>query len=132
MRHSDVFLQRVDVSKHVWAVVTVECCNISELQQGESCCCCAYGSSTATVSFAHMFVEVVERWQSVQAEMTCMALLWLICMDGLQMDLQHCQAVKVSLRAVRARVRHFTPVPSPTWRDRKTAILEIHSFYSFF
>lgn len=97
MRHSDVFLQRVDVSKHVWAVVTVERCDVCELQQGKSCCCCAYVSSTATVSFAHMFVEVVERRQSVQAEMTRMALLRLICMDGLQMDLQHRQAMEVSL-----------------------------------
>lgn len=44
-----------------------------------------------------MFVEVVERRQSVQAEMTRMALLRLICMDGLQMDLQHRQAMEVSL-----------------------------------
>lgn len=118
MRYSDVFLQRVDVSKHVWAVVTVERCDISELQQGKRCSCCsAYGSSTATVGFAYMFIEVVERWQSVQADMTRMALLRFICMDGLQMDLQHGQAVEVSLRAVRARVHHFTPVPSSSCRD---------------
>lgn len=121
MRHSDVFLQRVDVSKHVWAVVTVERRNIGELQQGESRRRRrAHVSSTAAVSFAHVFVEVVERRQGVQAEVTRMALLRFICVDGLQMDLQHRQAVEVSLRTVRARVRDFTPVPSSTCSDRQT------------
>lgn len=98
MRHSDVFLQRVDVSKHVWAIVTVERRNISELQQGKRCSRRRTdGSSTGTVSFAHVFIEVVERRQSVEADVACMALLRLICMDGLQMDLQHGEAVEVSL-----------------------------------
>lgn len=80
---SDVLLQRVDVSKHVWAVVTVERCDVGELQQGESCCCCAYSSSAGTVSFAHMFVEVIECWKCVEAELTRMALLGLVGMYGL-------------------------------------------------
>lgn len=73
-----------------------------------------------------MFIKVVERWQGVQADMTCMALLWLICMDGLQMDLQHRKAMEVSLRAVRAGICHFSPVPSSTYRKRQTAKLETH------
>lgn len=115
MRHSDVFLQRVDVSKHVWAVVTVECCHIRELQQGKRRSRRRTDASSAgTVSFAHVFVEVIERWQSVEADVTRMALLRLICVDGLQMDLQHGEAVEVSLGAVRARVCDFTPVSTPT------------------
>jgi len=120
VRHSDVFLQRVDVPKHVGAVVTVERCDVGKLQQGKSrrprraqC------SSTGPVSFAHMFVEVVKCGQSDEAEVTCMALLRLLCMDGLQMDLQHGQAVEVSLRAVRARVRHFTPAGPSPFGDRQ-------------
>lgn len=98
MRHSDVLLQRVDVSKHVWAIVTVERCNVGELQQGKRCARCGTdGSSTGAVSFAHVFIEVVERRQSVQADVTCMALLRLVRVDGLQMDLQHGEAVEVSL-----------------------------------
>lgn len=120
MRHSDVFLQRVDVSEHVWAVVTVERRDVGELQQRESRRRRAHVSPAAAVSFAHVFVEVVERRQGVEAEVTRVALLRFVGVDGLQMDLQHRQAVEVSLRTVRAGVGDFTPVPSSTCRDRQT------------
>lgn len=123
MGHSDVFLQRVDVSKHVWAVVTVERRHIGELQQGKSCCC-PYGAPTGTVGFANMLVEVVECGQCFQTELTGMALLWLISMDSLQMDFQYSQAMEVSLGAVRAGVGHFTPAPSSTYEDEQLATEE--------
>lgn len=97
MGHSDVLLQGVDVPEHVWTVVAVERCDVSELQQRKCCRRCAHGSATAAVSFADVLIEVVERRQGLQAELTRVALLRLICMDGLQMDLQHSQTMEVSL-----------------------------------
>lgn len=109
--HSDVLLQRVDVSKHVWAVVAVKCRDVGELQQRESSRC-THAPSTGAVGFTHVLIEVVEGRQGFQAQLTGVALLWLIGMDGLQMDLQHSQTVEVSLRAVGTRVGHFGPRPS--------------------
>lgn len=91
-----MLLQRVDVPEHVGTVVAVERCDVGELQQRKSRRR-THRSSARTVSFAHVLIEVVERRQSFQAELTRVALLRLICMDGLQVDLQHCQTVEVSL-----------------------------------
>lgn len=92
-----MLLQRVDVPEHVGTVVAVERRDVGELQQRKSRRRRTHRSSARTVSFAHVLVEVVERRQSFQAELTRVALLRLICMDGLQVDLQHCQTVEVSL-----------------------------------
>lgn len=114
MGHSDVLLQGVDVSEHVRTVVAVKRRDVCELKQREGCCCrCrANAPSAGAVGLSHMLVEVVERRQSFQAELAGVALLWLVCMDGLQMDLQHGQAVEISLGAVWAGVRKFSPAPS--------------------
>lgn len=112
-----MLLQGVDVSEHIWAVVAVKRCDVGELQQREGSCC-TYGPCTGAVGFAHVLIEVVERRQSFQAQLTGMALLGLISMDGLQMDLQHSQTVEVSLRAVRTGVRHFSPGPSCSCRNK--------------
>lgn len=69
-------------------------------------------SATAAVGLSHVLVEVVERRQRIQADVTRVALLRLVSVDGLQVDLQHGQAVEVSLGAVGARVGHFAPVRS--------------------
>lgn len=119
--HSDVLLQRVDVSKHVWAVVAMKCCDVGELQQREGSRC-TYPPSAGAVGFTHMLIEVVERRQGFQAQLTGVALLWLISMDGLQMDLQHSQTVEVSLRAVRTRVGHFGPGPSCCCYKKKESL----------
>lgn len=95
--HPDVLLQRVDVPKHVRTVVAVESCDVAELHQGKRCRRGARAPSAGAVGFADVLVEVVECGQSLQAELTRVALLWLICVDGLQVNLQHSQAVEVSL-----------------------------------
>lgn len=95
MGNPDVLLQRVDVPEHVGTVVAVERRDVGELQQRKSRR--THRASARTVSFAHVLVEVVERGQSFQAQLTRVALLRLICMDGLQVDLQHGQTVEVSL-----------------------------------
>lgn len=97
MGHPNVLLQRVDVPEHVWAVVAVESCDVAKLHQGESCRRGACAPSAGAVGFAHVLVEVVECGQSFQAELTRVALLWLISMDGLQVNLQHSETVEVSL-----------------------------------
>lgn len=88
--------------------------DVGELQQGKRRPSRrgADASSAAAVSLAHVLVEVVERRQRVQADVARMALLRLVGVDGLQVDLQHGQAVEVSLGAVGAGVGHFAPVCS--------------------
>ena len=91
-----MLLQRVDVPEHVRTVVAVERGDVGELQQREGCRRRVGGAAAGPVSLTHVLVEVVERRQRVQAELTRVALLGLVCVDGLQMDLQHRQTVEVS------------------------------------
>lgn len=126
-----MLLQRVDVSKHVWTVVAVKRRHVGELQQRESRRGRrrrrrAHAAPAGAVGLSHVFVEVVERGQRLQAELTGVALLRFVGVDGLQMDLQHRQAVEVSLGAVGAGVRDLTPVTPSTW-GRKTATLQNNS-----